>query len=57
MTERDDDLTQPPQALTDSQVIRARQQSRARLMAVLLFAFVALVFAISMVKISQGHAP
>ena len=57
MTERDDDLTQPIQPPTDSQVIRARQQSRARVMAVLLFAFVGLVFAISMVKISQGHAP
>ncbi|MBB5711421.1 hypothetical protein [Sphingomonas xinjiangensis] len=56
MTKRDD-LLSAPKALTESQVIRARQQSRARVMAVLLFAFVALVFAISLVKISQGHAP
>ncbi|MCD2325140.1 hypothetical protein LQ953_14050 [Sphingomonas sp. IC-56] len=51
-----DDIVQAPEALTESQMVRARQQSRARVMAVLLFAFVALVFAISVVKISQGYA-
>ncbi len=62
MSERDDDLIRgrasvPPvadaQASTDA--IRARQRSRARIMAVLLGAFVILVFAISIVKIQLGH--
>ncbi|MES2988393.1 MAG: hypothetical protein V4808_10850 [Pseudomonadota bacterium] len=39
----------------ETNMIRARQHSRARLMAVLLGAFVILVFAISIVKIKLGH--
>ncbi|MFL9840088.1 hypothetical protein ABS767_03850 [Sphingomonas sp. ST-64] len=38
----------------EEELIRARQKSRARIMAVLLIAFVALVFAISIVKIQAG---
>ena len=38
-------------------LIRARQRSRARLMAVLLGGFVILIFAISIVKITQGYGP
>ena len=38
----------------EEKIVRARQKSRARLMALLLLAFVVLVFAISIVKISQG---
>ena len=38
----------------EEDIVRARQKSRARIMAILLFAFVILVFAISIVKISQG---
>lgn len=38
----------------EQDLIRARQKSRARIMALLLLAFVVLVFAISVVKISQG---
>ncbi len=38
----------------DEALIRARQKSRARVLAVLLFAFVILVFAISIVKIQAG---
>jgi len=43
--------------MTDDEttLIRSRQRSRARLMAVLLGAFVILVFAISIVKIKLGH--
>ena len=44
--------------LTDTDVgdlIRKRQQSRARVMAILLGAFVVLVFAISIVKMKIGH--
>jgi len=37
-------------------LIRARQKARARVMALLLGAFVILVFAISIVKIQIGHA-
>jgi hypothetical protein len=37
-------------------LIRARQRSRARIMGVLLGAFVILVFAISIVKIQIGHS-
>ncbi|MCX8476839.1 MAG: hypothetical protein MT490_13690 [Sphingomonas sp.] len=37
-------------------LIRARQRSRARIMALLLGAFVILVFAISIVKMQIGHA-
>ncbi len=36
-------------------LIRRRQQSRARIMALLLGAFVILVFAIAWVKINAGH--
>lgn len=39
------------------EAVRARQLGRARVMAWLLGAFVLLVFAISIVKIAQGHAP
>jgi predicted tellurium resistance membrane protein TerC len=38
-------------------LIRARQRSRARIMGVLLAVFVVLVFAISIVKIAQGYGP
>lgn len=38
----------------DQELIQARQKSRARILAVLLFAFVILVFAISIVKIQAG---
>ena len=38
-----------------TQLIRARQKSRARIMAILLGVFVVLVFAISIVKIQIGH--
>ncbi|WP_173655804.1 hypothetical protein [Sphingomonas turrisvirgatae] len=38
----------------EEKIVRARQKSRARIMALLLLAFVILVFAISIVKISQG---
>jgi hypothetical protein len=37
-------------------LIRARQRSRARIMGLLLAAFVILVFAISIVKIQIGHS-
>ena len=38
----------------EEKLVRARQKSRARIMALLLIAFVILVFAISIVKITQG---
>ena len=38
----------------DQDLIRARQQSRARVMALLLGALVILVFAIAIVKIREG---
>lgn len=38
----------------EEKLVRARQKSRSRIMALLLLAFVVLVFAISIVKISQG---
>ena len=38
----------------EEKIVRARQKSRARVMALLLLAFVVLVFAISIVKISAG---
>ncbi|MFG6283028.1 hypothetical protein [Sphingomonas sp. S6] len=38
----------------DQDLIRHRQQSRARVMALLLGAFVILVFAIAIVKIREG---
>ena len=40
-----------------SDLVRARQRSRARVMGVLLGAFVILIFAISIVKITQGYGP
>lgn len=40
---------------TTLEAIRARQRSRARIMAVLLGVFVVLVFAISIVKIQIAH--
>jgi hypothetical protein len=65
MSERDDDLirgrntgpvlSKVADARADTDAIRARQRSRARIMAVLLGAFVILVFAISIVKIQLGH--
>ena len=39
----------------ETKLIRSRQHSRAKLMALLLGAFVILVFAISIVKIKIGH--
>jgi hypothetical protein len=39
-----------------TELIRARQRSRARIMGVLLGAFVILVFAISIVKMQIGHS-
>jgi hypothetical protein len=57
MTMRDDDLIQgrgrPDPTVTE--VIRARQKSRAIVMALLLGAFVILVFAISIAKIGLGY--
>jgi hypothetical protein len=41
--------------LDQSQAIRARQRSRAKVMALLLGGFVVLVFAISIVKMQLGH--
>ena len=66
MSERDDDLmkgrTSASGAPSDhdpgaagTAEVRARQQSRARVMAVLLGAFVILIFAISIVKIAAGY--
>jgi hypothetical protein len=40
---------------TDTDAVRARQRSRARVMALLLGAFVMLVFAISIVKIQIAN--
>jgi hypothetical protein len=40
----------------DQDAVQARQHSRARVMALLLGAFVILVFAISIVKIKMGHS-
>ena len=42
--------------MNDKDLIRQRQKSRARVMALLLGAFVILVFAISIVKIQLGIA-
>jgi hypothetical protein len=62
MTDRNDDLIRgrnaaaaPRPELTGDDSVRARQRSRAIVMAVLLGAFVVLVFAISIVKIQIGH--
>ncbi len=52
--ERGDEPLSPNRA--ESAAIRKRQRSRATVMAVLLGLFVILVFAISIVKIMQGHA-
>jgi hypothetical protein len=41
--------------IDQTEVIRARQRSRARVMALLLGAFVILVFAISIVKMQIAH--
>ncbi|MDV3458792.1 hypothetical protein RZN05_17475 [Sphingomonas sp. HF-S4] len=41
--------------IDQTEVIRARQRSRARVMALLLGAFVILVFAISIVKMKIAH--
>lgn len=41
-------------AIDQTDLIRARQRSRANVMAVLLGAFVILIFAISIVKIKAG---
>ncbi|HWU94751.1 MAG TPA: hypothetical protein VN029_04090 [Sphingomonas sp.] len=52
-----DDLIQtPPSPVEETELIRARQRSRAVVMAILLGLFVVLVFAISIVKIQLGHA-
>ena len=52
-----DDLIQTPATpIEEAELIRARQRSRARIMGLLLAAFVILVFAISIVKIQLGHA-
>jgi hypothetical protein len=68
MSGRDDDLmkgranssgvpfARDPEAIGTAEV-RARQRSRARVMAVLLGAFVILIFAISIVKIAAGYGP
>ena len=49
----DDDLLRRPADPTE--LVRARQRSRAQLMAVLLGAFVILVFAISIVKMQLAN--
>ncbi|MET3713619.1 hypothetical protein ABIC65_004354 [Sphingomonas trueperi] len=41
---------------SELELIRARQRSRARVMALLLGGFVVLVFAISIVKMQLGHS-
>lgn len=46
-------MTDLQEANTDA--IRARQRSRAKVMALLLGAFVVLIFAISIVKIQIAH--
>ena len=46
-------MPQLPQELED--LVRRRQRARARVMALLLGAFVILVFLIALVKISAGH--
>ena len=43
--------------LDQTELVRARQRSRARIMGVLLAVFDVLVFAISIVKIAQGYGP
>jgi len=55
-----DDLIQTPPPIPqtpadETELVRARQRSRALVMAVLLGLFVVLVFAISIVKIQLGH--
>ena len=42
--------------LPEEEIIRARQKARARLMALLLGAFVILMFAITIAKMSINHA-
>lgn len=56
MTKREDDLIRPPTTpQSETELVRARQMGRARVMALLLGAFVLLVFAISIVKMKIGH--
>jgi hypothetical protein len=51
-----DELIPPtPTAAQEAELVRTRQRSRARVMALLLGAFVVLVFAISIVKMQLGH--
>ncbi|WP_404335250.1 hypothetical protein AB2M62_15645 [Sphingomonas sp. MMS12-HWE2-04] len=63
MTQREDDLIRgrasvtPPGPIDHTEMVRARQRSRARVMALLLGSFVVLIFAISIVKIAQGYGP
>ncbi|MFS2110123.1 hypothetical protein ACCC88_10575 [Sphingomonas sp. Sphisp140] len=51
----DDLIKTPPTPIDEAEAVRARQRSRAVVMAVLLGLFVVLVFAISIVKIQLGH--
>jgi hypothetical protein len=48
-------MTNLPEADLDLETVRARQRSRAKVMALLLGAFVVLIFAISIVKIQIAH--
>ncbi len=48
-------MTNLPEADLDLDAVRARQRSRAKVMALLLGAFVVLIFAISIVKIQIAH--
>lgn len=47
-------MTLPPDPQHDQELIRRRQHARARVMALLLGAFVLLIFAIAITKIRQG---
>lgn len=51
----DDLINKPAPEPSETETVRARQKSRALVMAVLLGAFVVLIFAISIVKIKLGH--
>jgi hypothetical protein len=51
----DDLIHNPADPHVEAERVRARQRSRALVMALLLGAFVVLVFAISIVKIQLGH--
>lgn len=48
------DVSAPNTPLSDEELVRSRQRSRARIMGVLLGAMVVLIFAISIVKIKMG---